>query len=85
MEMLGIAAEESAALYEMQLRRKLYYALLTEVRKILAKHAYSKYAFLQIDQLLETYLHNRKTQIRHRLAAAVKSTYLYQRYFAGVF
>lgn len=85
MEMLGIAAEKSAALYEMLLRQKLYYAPLKEVQEILAKHAYSKYAFLQIGQPLEIYLHNRKTQIRHRLAVAVKSTYLYQRYFAGAF
>lgn len=83
MEMLGISAKESAALYEMLLRQKLYYAPLAEVRKILAKHVQSKYAFIPIGRPLEIYLNNRKTQIRHRLAVAIKSTYLYQRYITG--
>lgn len=83
LDALGISAQEAVNLYEMLLRQKLYYAPLRQIRVILAEHKQSKYASLELGSPLGIYLHNRKTQLRHRLAVAVKSSYLYQKHKAG--
>lgn len=77
---LGISAQEAENLYEMLLRQKLYYASLCQIRRVLAEQKQSKYAFLEMGSPLEIYLHNRKTQLRHRVAVAVKSSCLYQKH-----
>ena len=83
LDALGISAQEAGNLYEMLLRQKLYYAPLRQIRVILAEHKQSKYASLELGSPLGIYLHNRKTQLRHRLAVAVKSSCLYQKHKAG--
>ena len=77
---LGISPQEAENLYEMLLRQKLYYAPLCQIRRVLAEQKQSKYAFLEMGSPLEIYLHNRKTQLRHRVAVAVKSSCLYQKH-----
>ena len=77
---LGISAQEAEKLYEMLLRQKLYYAPLRQIRSILAEQKQSKYASLEMGGPLEIYLRNRKTQLQHRIAVAVKSNCLYQRH-----
>ena len=77
---LGISAQEAENLYEMLLRQKLYYAPLRKIRSILAEQKQSKYTSLEMGGPLEIYLRNRKTQLRHRIAVAVKSNCLYQRH-----
>lgn len=80
LDALGISAQEAVNLYEMLLRQKLYYAPLCQIRRVLAEQKQSKYAFLEMGSPLEIYLHNRKTQLRHRVAVAVKSSCLYQKH-----
>ena len=63
----------------MLLRQKLYYAPLPQNRRIIAEHKQSKYASIEMGSPLGIYLRNRKTQLRHRLAIAVKSCGLYRR------
>ena len=80
LDTLGISAQEAENLYEMLLRQKLYYAPLCQIRRVLAEQKQSKYAFLEMGSPLEIYLRNRKTQLRHRVAVAVKSSCLYQKH-----
>lgn len=77
---LGISPQEAENLYEMLLRQKLYYAPLLQIRSILTAHEQSKYASLEMGGPLGIYLCNRKTQLRHRTAVAVKSSCLYQKH-----
>lgn len=83
LDALGISAQEAVNLYEMLLRQKLYYAPLRQIREILAEHKQSKYASLEMGRPLGIYFRNRKMQLRHRIAVAVKSSYLYQKHKAG--
>ena len=83
MRVLDISEREVGRLYEMLLRQKLYYAPLGQVCRILAMHKQSKYAFLEMGSPLGIYLHNQKTQLRHRLAVTVKSSRLYQQHKVG--
>lgn len=80
LDTLGISAQGAENLYEMLLRQKLYYAPLCQIRRVLAEQKQSKYAFVEMGSPLEIYLHNRKTQLRHRVAVAVKSSCLYQKH-----
>ena len=80
LDTLGISAQEAENLYEMLLRQKLYYAPLCQIRRVLAEQKQSKYAFLEMGSPLGIYLCNRKTQLRHRIAVAVKSSCLYQKH-----
>lgn len=82
LDAFGIPRKEAENLYKMLLRQKLYYAPLCQIHEILAEHKQSKYASLEIGRPLGIYLRNRKTQLRHRFAVAVKSNCLYQRYKA---
>lgn len=66
-------------IYEMLLRQKLYYAPLRQIRRILMEQKQSKYASLEMGSPFGIYLRNRKTQLRHRIAVAVKSNCLYQK------
>ncbi len=83
MRALGISEKEAAGIYKMLLRQKLYYAPLSEIREMIAEHYQSPYASIKMGSPLGIYLQNRKTQLRHRLAVAVKSSRAYQRYKAG--
>ena len=69
---LGISPQEAENLYEMLLRQKLYYAPLCQIRRVLAEQKQSKYAFLEMGGPLGIYLHNRKTQLRHRVPSLSK-------------
>lgn len=80
LDTLGLSVQEAENLYEMLLRQKLYYAPLRQIRRILMEQKQSKYASLEMGSPLGIYLRNRKTQLRHRFAVAVKSNCLYQRY-----
>ena len=80
---LGISNELVINLYQMLLGQKLYYAPLAKIREGIAQHQQSRYAFLPMDRPIVIYLRNRKTQLRHRLAIAVKSSRAYQRRKAG--
>lgn len=80
---LGISNEVVVNLYQMLLGQKLYYAPLAKIREGIAQHQQSRYAFLPMDHPIVIYLRNRKTQLRHRLAIAVKSSRAYQRRKAG--
>ena len=80
LDTLGISAQEAKNLYEMLLRQKLYYAPLRQIRSILTEQKQSKYASLEMGGPLGIYLCNRKTQLRHRIAVAVKSSCLYQKH-----
>ena len=82
-ETLQLPPETVAELYRMLLGQKLYYAPLGTVRALLAAHARSSYASIQMGSPLGVYLRSRKTQLRHKLAIAVKSSGLYRRYKAG--
>lgn len=82
-EKLRLPPDTVAELYRMLLGQKLYYAPLGTVRALLAAHAQSKYASIQMGSPLGVYLRSRKTQLRHKIAVAVKSSGLYQRYKAG--
>lgn len=79
LDTLGLSVQEAENLYEMLLRQKLYYAPLRQIRRILMEQKQSKYASLEMGGPLEIYLRNRKTQLRHRIAVAVKSNCLYQK------
>lgn len=83
MRALGVSEREAEHLYEMLLRQKMYYAPLRQIRMILAEHKQSKYATIEMSGPLFIYLRNRKTQMRHRLAIAVKSSRLHQKHKAG--
>ncbi len=76
---LGVSGKEVGMLYKMLLCQKLYYAPLPQNRRIIAEHKQSKYASIEMGSPLGIYLRNRKTQLRHRLAIAVKSCGLYRR------
>lgn len=80
LDTLGRSVQEAGILYEMLLRQKLYYAPLRRIRGILAEHKQSKYASLELGGPLGIYLRNRKMQLRHRFAVAVKSNCLYQKH-----
>lgn len=79
LDTLGLSVQEAENLYEMLLRQKLYYAPLRQIRRILMEQKQSKYASLEMGSPLGIYLRNRKTQLRHRIAVAVKSNCLYQK------
>ena len=79
LDTLGLSVQEAENLYEMLLRQKLYYAPLHQIRRILMEQKQSKYASLEMGSPLGIYLRNRKTQLRHRIAVAVKSNCLYQK------
>ena len=79
LDTLGLSVQEAENLYEMLLRQKLYYAPLHQIRRILMEQKQSKYASLEMGSPLSIYLRNRKTQLRHRIAVAVKSNCLYQK------
>lgn len=80
---LGISNEVVINLYQMLLGQKLYYAPLAKIREEIAQHQQSRYAFLPMERPIVIYLRDRKTQLRHRLAIAVKSSRVYQRRKAG--
>ena len=80
---LGISDEVVINLYQMLLGQKLYYAPLAKIREEIAQHQQSRYAFLPRERPIVIYLRDRKTQLRHRLAIAVKSSRVYQRRKAG--
>ncbi len=80
---LGISNEVVINLYQMLLGQKLYYAPLAKIREEIAQHQQSRYAFLPMDRPIVIYLRDRKTQLRHRLAIAVKSSRAYRRWKAG--
>ena len=73
-------AEDEKGAYRRLLRQKLYYAPLRQIRSILTEQKQSKYASLEMGGPLGIYLCNRKTQLRHRIAVAVKSSCLYQKH-----
>lgn len=79
LDTLGLSVQEAENLYEMLLWQKLYYAPLRQIRRILMEQKQSKYASLEMGSPLGIYLRNRKTQLRHRIAVAVKSNCLYQK------
>ncbi len=76
---LGISSDTVTALYKMLLEQKLYYSSYTQIRKSIAEHKQSGYAFLNLGSPLGIFLRSRKTQLRHRLAVAVKSSRMYQK------
>ena len=80
---LGISNEVVINLYQMLLGQKLYYAPLAKIREEIAQHQQSRYASLPMDRPIVIYLRDRKTQLRHRLAIAVKSSRAYRRWKAG--
>lgn len=80
---LGISNEVVINLYQMLLGQKLYYAPLAKIREEIMQHQQSRYAFLPMERPIVIYLRSRKTQLRHRLAIAVKSSRVYQRRKAG--
>ena len=59
--------------YPMLLQQKLYYASLPQIRQTLAVHAAGPYASISFGKPMTIYLKNQKTQLRHRIAVAVKS------------
>ena len=80
LDTLGISVQKAEDLYEMLLRQKLYYAPLRQICRILAEQKQNKYAHLEMGSPLGIYLRNRKIQLRHRIAVAVKSNCLYQKH-----
>lgn len=71
-------------LYKMLLTQRLYYASLKEAKQILGEQKNSKY-YQQIcmPKPLALYIHNKKTQLRHRIAVAVKSSRIYKKAKGG--
>ena len=69
-----------AGLYRMLFRQKLYYASPRAIRQGIAAHQAGRYRGLPMENRpLKIFLQNKKTQLRHRLAVAVKSNPVYQR------
>lgn len=71
-------------LYKMLLTQRLYYAALKDIKRILNEQESSKY-YQQIGmpKPLALYIHNKKTQLRHRIAVTVKSSRIYKKAKGG--
>lgn len=81
---LGIADSLCGELYQMLLWQKMYYASLREIKMVLARHTTGCYGERYPQQsAVAIFLKNKKTQLRHRIAVAVKSSTLYQKYKTG--
>ena len=72
-------------IYEMLLRQKLCYASPSKIRDIIKGHNQSKYKSINVGSPLGIYFSNRKTQLRHMLAIAVKSSSLYRKHNTGIY
>ena len=81
---LGIADSLCGELYQMLLWQKMYYASLREIKMVLARHTAGCYGERYPQQsAVAIFLKNKKTQLRHRIAVAVKSSTLYQKCKTG--
>lgn len=70
-------------LYQMLVQQKLYNSSLHETKLILKQYANTRYAVASVGTgALPLWLRNKRTQLRHKIAVAVKSGKLYQRYKA---
>ena len=81
---LGAGKSTVEGLYKMLLSQKMYYAPLNDIKKELAAHYGGKYSGIDIGKsAAKIYFNNKKTQLRHSLAVAVKSSAAYQRLKPG--
>lgn len=77
---LGIADSLCGELYQMLLWQKMYYASLREIKLVLVNHSASCYGERYPQRsAVAIFMKNKKTQLRHRIAVAVKSSALYQK------
>lgn len=84
LQSLGIADSLCGELYQMLLWQKMYYASLREIKMVLARHSIGCYGERYPQQsAVAIFLKNQKTQLRHRIAVAVKSSALYQKCKTG--